>query len=110
MTGRRQRLVRYAKARGTAIGDLLEVMFPDIPPDSREYLLWEFTGWPGFFRTRDAVSCLVAQLLNVRRALNYQPHQRLEYSQPGTRITRFNRLLAAEGEHGRQGPHGASPA
>ena len=74
---KRQRLIRYARGPVTA-AHLLDVLFPDVAPEHRDYILWEWTGFPYFWDTPDAIACLVSQLLNVRRALWGRSHSPLE--------------------------------
>lgn len=65
-----RRFLKYARQPRRSVGELLCVMFPDLPEDSRESLLWEETGWPAFWSKSDGTRCLVEQLLDVRQRID----------------------------------------
>ncbi len=73
---KRQRLIRYA--RTATAGGVMQVLFPDIAQEHWEHIVWECTGYPCFWPTRDSIACFVAQLLNVRRAFDGKPHEPLD--------------------------------
>lgn len=62
----RDELVAWANVPGRLSTELTERLLPELSSDDRNSVLWEYTGWPGFFNG-DPVTCLVDQLLAFRR-------------------------------------------